>query len=66
MGKIYKVLKVLNNNTILTEEENIETIVIDKGIGFGKKENDYIKVSPCVKKYQLKGNLTREKEYYEM
>ena len=33
---MYKVLKILNNNTILAKECNNEIIIWAKGIGFGK------------------------------
>lgn len=37
VNKMYQVLKVLNNNTILAKEDDNEIIVMAKGIGFGKK-----------------------------
>ena len=37
---MYSIIKVLNNNTILTAMENTNYIFLGKGIGFGKKVGD--------------------------
>ena len=42
---MYRVIKVLNNNSILalSSPENNEVIILGKGIGFGKKISESIK-----------------------
>ena len=51
-----KVLKILNNNTILAKEGNNEIIILAKGIGFGKKVNDHFEIPPQAKKYMMQKN----------
>ncbi|WRK52395.1 CAT RNA binding domain-containing protein [Coprobacillaceae bacterium CR2/5/TPMF4] len=44
---MYKIIKVLNNNTVLAAFENDEVIIMYKGIGFGKKlikKSKYLKM----------------------
>lgn len=54
---MYKVIKVLNNNTILALFEHQEVIIMYKGIGFAKKADTYIEVPAYAKKYIMqKGN----------
>lgn len=50
---MYKVVKVLNNNTILANKGNEEAIIMYKGIGFAKKANEYIEVPRNAKKYLM-------------
>lgn len=50
---MYKVIKVLNNNTILACNEMEEVIVMYKGIGFSKKTDDYFEVPRNAKKYLM-------------
>lgn len=38
---MYKIIKVLNNNTILACNETEEVIIMYKGIGFSKKVDEY-------------------------
>jgi Transcriptional antiterminator len=50
----YKVVKVINNSAIIAWDKNEEVILLGKGIGFQKKENDVICESTAIeKKYQL-------------
>lgn len=50
----YKVLKVINNSAIIAYDNDEEVILLGKGIGFQKKENDVIDESTKIeKKYQL-------------
>lgn len=44
----YKIIKIFNNNVILAKQESQETILVGKGIGFGKKKGDYIKANPNI------------------
>lgn len=50
---MYKVIKVLNNNTILASNGNEEAIIMYKGIGFSKKKDDCFEVPRNAKKYLM-------------
>lgn len=52
---MYRIQKVLNNNALLVmdEEEQIESILLGKGIGFAKKAQDRIEASKDFKEYKL-------------
>lgn len=50
---MYTVVKVLNNNTILANNENEEVIIMYKGIGFAKKANDRFEIPRNAKKYLM-------------
>lgn len=52
---MYRIQKVLNNNALLVmdEEEQIESILLGKGIGFAKKAQDRIAASKDYKEYKL-------------
>lgn len=52
-NKIYKIIKVLNNNTILAVYHQEETIIMAKGIGFSKKANELIEIPRNAKKYLM-------------
>lgn len=55
MSKL-KVLKILNNNSVIVndiEDQNIEVIVLGKGIAFGKKTGDYINNQDIEKKFVI-------------
>jgi transcriptional antiterminator len=43
--KSYKVLKVLNNNVILVQDNGLEKILWSNGLGFGKKIGDSIAIN---------------------
>jgi len=50
----YKIKKVINNSVVMVQDKNEEVILLGKGIGFQKKENDIIYESTKIeKKYQL-------------
>jgi transcriptional antiterminator len=50
----YKIIKVINNSAVIAYDQNEEVILLGKGIGFQKKENDIICRSVKIeKKYQL-------------
>lgn len=50
----YKVIKVINNSSVIASDKGEEIILLGKGIGFQKKENDVINESTEIeKKYQL-------------
>lgn len=53
---MYKIIKVLNNNTVLTAFENDEVIIMYKGIGFGKKVNQEIEIPKNAKKFLMQKN----------
>lgn len=50
MAKKYIILKVLNNNSLLVQDNNSETIIIGKGIGFKQKVGDIIYDTSLVEK----------------
>ena len=52
---MYRIQKVLNNNALLVmdEEEQIESILLGKGIGFAKKAQDRIAASKDYKEFKL-------------
>lgn len=56
---MYRIEKVLNNNSILASKDNQEVIFLGKGIGFGKKINDIYIPGDGVKKYKME---TKEQE----
>jgi len=52
---MYRIQKVLNNNALLVEGGNgkNESILLGKGIGFGKKTGDVLEQTAEIKEYQL-------------
>lgn len=48
-----KIIKVLNNNTLLIQQDQDEIIVMYKGIGFGKKANESIEIPSQAKKFMM-------------
>jgi len=58
---MYRIQKVLNNNALMVidDNDNIESILLGKGIGFGKKAQDIIELSIDHKKYELVANDSR-------
>lgn len=58
---MYTVQRVLNNNALLvtTDQENRESILLGKGIGFGKKAGDFMESSKGIKEYRLAGDDER-------
>lgn len=50
----YEIIKIINNSAVIAQDKNEEVILLGKGIGFQKKENDVIDESVKIeKKYQL-------------
>lgn len=58
---MYRISKVLNHNTIIGvhTDDNQEYLVMGKGIGFGKKVAERIKVRPIDKIYSLQESTER-------
>ena len=51
---MYRIVKVLNNNALMvTNAEGRESILLGKGIGFGKKAQDKLNASGSFKEYKL-------------
>ncbi|SHJ58756.1 PRD domain-containing protein [Paramaledivibacter caminithermalis] len=67
--KNYRVLKILNNNVILAYDfrSNTDTILIGKGIGFGKKENKKIYIPDGdIQRSFVAYNEKMKKEYFRL
>lgn len=61
-----KVIKVFNNNvTLVLNNSNHEEIIMGKGVGFGKKENDTIDESKIEKRFVLE-DKTSVKAFQEL
>ena len=52
---MYQIQKVLNNNALLVlkDSKKTESILLGKGIGFGKKSGDFVDDTKNVKEYKL-------------
>lgn len=50
----YKVKKALNNNVVIAERDNQEVVVIGKGIGFARKNGDWLEQQDIEKLFVLK------------
>ena len=50
---MYQVIKVLNNNAFLARHGETETILLGKGIGFGKKAGDNFREIKDAREYTL-------------
>lgn len=62
--QIFTVSKVLNNNVIIAKnEDERETVVIHKGIGFGKRQGDQVPVTEVGKIFILKDQ--KEQDQYK-
>lgn len=59
---MYIIKKILNNNALLVlgENEKTESILLGKGIGFGKKVGDCLEDGTNMKEYRLAGNDGRK------
>ena len=59
---MYNIQKVLNNNALLVlrEDEKTESILLGKGIGFGKKAGDDLQDDVNMKEYRLAGKEDRK------
>ena len=42
MAECYKILKIFNNNVVLAQHQEMEKILIKKGLGFGKITGDLL------------------------
>lgn len=58
-----KIVKVLNNNTVIVDIKNKEFVMIGKGIGFGKNIDDNIDENKIEKKYY---SYNIPLKYYEL
>lgn len=58
---MYRVSKVLNNNGVIAinMEENIEYVLLGKGIGFGKKISQRFEAPDNCTRYSLKEDTER-------
>ena len=57
-----KIKKILNNNAIISENDQKEEIIITgQGVAFGKKDGDWIDNDKIEKTFILKHNETSEK-----
>lgn len=58
---VVKILKVFNNNVALVlNDANHEEIIMGKGVGFGKKENDTIDSAGIEKRFVLEDKTSRK------
>lgn len=55
---MYKILKVLNNNALLIQSnhQNLESIFLGKGIGFGKRNGDFWEPTENTKEFILESS----------
>ena len=60
---MYEIIKVLNNNTILAKKDNLEVIVMYKGIGFAKKTGDLLEIPSQAKKYFMQKNNSSQSRF---
>jgi transcriptional antiterminator len=51
---MYQIIKVLNNNSVLVTRDDVELILLGKGVGFKKKINQELIISKDYKVYVLK------------
>ena len=59
----FSVIKVLNNNAVIVDDQGDEVILIQKGIGFNVKVNDIISPPEIDKMYRL--STVRDRQRYE-
>lgn len=57
---MHKIMKVLNHNAILISDDKDEIIVMYKGIGFSKKENDWIEIPMQAKRYKMQKSYEKQ------
>lgn len=55
---MYQIIKVLNNNALLVKhhQRQSESILLGKGIGFGRRNGDLLEEKPEAKEYTLDGD----------
>lgn len=56
---MHRIQKVLNHNTLMVEDQQQSYLVIDKGIGFGKKSNEWIEIPTSSTIYLLQSQTER-------
>ena len=59
-GSFVKIIKRINNNVVLSKEDEVEVILMGKGIGFQTKPGDLIPAERIEKKYYPEDDLTVE------
>lgn len=60
------VVKVFNNNIVLVKEKGVETILFEKGIGFGKKFGEILKAGLVIEKLFRIENEQNQKNIKEV
>ncbi|KRQ86456.1 PtsGHI operon antiterminator [Caloramator mitchellensis] len=53
----YEIVKIFNNNVVLAKRENTEYILIEKGLGFGRKKGDIIENNRFEKVFILEKDI---------
>lgn len=58
---MYRITKILNHNTVLAlnQEDNLENLVMGKGVGFGRKPGERVDFAPDATVYQLSQKCDR-------
>jgi transcriptional antiterminator len=58
---VYRITKILNHNTVLAlnQEDNLENLVMGKGVGFGRKPGERVDFAPDATVYQLSQKCDR-------
>ena len=57
---MFRISKTLNHNAVLAvSDEKKECLILDKGIGFGKKVSEYIEISTNATVYSLQETTER-------
>ncbi len=58
---MYRITKILNHNTVLAlnQEDNLENLVMGKGVGFGRKAGERVDFAPDATVYQLSQKCDR-------
>lgn len=58
---MYRITKILNHNTVLAlnQEDNLENLVMGKGVGFGRKPGERVEFPPEATVYQLSQRCDR-------
>lgn len=62
MEKNVKIKKVLNNNVVIAQNDNEETILMGLGLGFGKKAGEVVEDKKIEKIFALK--VTSEQQNF--
>lgn len=62
----FNVIKVFNNNIVLVSQENVEKILYEKGIGFGKHLGDSISKTTSIEKIFSIEDKTNSSNFFEL